>query len=339
MTATGGRPGDRRRRPDRDWPHRHRPGRDGAVPARHLGWRQRVAGPAGCGAALLPAPARRHPGRGARRAAPARVCAGARTRRTTIRRSRATASATRCCPSCWAQPAGRRQHRPHRRGRRGRARAARRAGRAVRRRRRRRPRVPGRARGAAARGRAPCGSRRGRDGAARRRRGADRAGRRQAAHVPGGAEATRRKVGSDSTRQARVSGDEWHRPGRPRHRDPDRPRDAEARIAELGAQITRDYADDPPLLVCVLKGAFMFVADLVRAIDLPVQRRLHGDLVLRLRHADVGDRADREGPRDLDRGTRRDRGRGHRRLRPDALLPAEEPAGAAGRARSPSARC
>jgi hypoxanthine phosphoribosyltransferase len=45
----------------------------------------------------------------------------------------------------------------------------------------------------------------------------------------------------------------------------------QARIAELGAQITSDYADDPPLLVCVLKGAFMFVADLVRVIDLPVE--------------------------------------------------------------------
>ncbi len=45
----------------------------------------------------------------------------------------------------------------------------------------------------------------------------------------------------------------------------------QARVAELGAQITRDYADDPPLLVCVLKGAFMFVGDLVRAIDLPVE--------------------------------------------------------------------
>ena len=45
----------------------------------------------------------------------------------------------------------------------------------------------------------------------------------------------------------------------------------QARIAELGAQITSDYADDPPLLVCVLKGAFMFVADLARAIDLPIE--------------------------------------------------------------------
>ena len=40
----------------------------------------------------------------------------------------------------------------------------------------------------------------------------------------------------------------------------------QARIAELGAQITRDYADDPPLLVCVLKGAFMFLSDLARGI-------------------------------------------------------------------------
>ena len=43
------------------------------------------------------------------------------------------------------------------------------------------------------------------------------------------------------------------------------------RIAELGAQITADYADDPPLLVCVLKGAFVFMADLARAIHLPVE--------------------------------------------------------------------
>jgi hypoxanthine phosphoribosyltransferase len=44
-----------------------------------------------------------------------------------------------------------------------------------------------------------------------------------------------------------------------------------ARIAELGAQITADFADDPPLLVGVLKGAFVFMADLARAIRLPVE--------------------------------------------------------------------
>jgi len=47
--------------------------------------------------------------------------------------------------------------------------------------------------------------------------------------------------------------------------------DLEARIAELGAEITRDYAGDAPLLVGVLKGAFLFMADLARQIDLPVE--------------------------------------------------------------------
>lgn len=44
-----------------------------------------------------------------------------------------------------------------------------------------------------------------------------------------------------------------------------------ARISELGAQLTRDYAGRSPLLVCVLKGAYVFVTDLCRTIDLPVE--------------------------------------------------------------------
>jgi hypoxanthine phosphoribosyltransferase len=43
------------------------------------------------------------------------------------------------------------------------------------------------------------------------------------------------------------------------------------RIRELGQQITADYAGRPPLLVGVLKGAFMFLSDLARAIDLRVE--------------------------------------------------------------------
>ena len=43
------------------------------------------------------------------------------------------------------------------------------------------------------------------------------------------------------------------------------------RVAELGKEITSDYGDRPPLLVGVLKGAFMFMSDLARAIDLPVE--------------------------------------------------------------------
>src|SRR4051794_38466848 len=45
----------------------------------------------------------------------------------------------------------------------------------------------------------------------------------------------------------------------------------QGRIAEIGKQITSDYEDRPPLLVGVLKGAFVFMADLARAIDLPVE--------------------------------------------------------------------
>jgi len=41
-----------------------------------------------------------------------------------------------------------------------------------------------------------------------------------------------------------------------------------ARVRELGAEITRDYRGRPLLLVGVLKGAWIFLADLVRAVDL-----------------------------------------------------------------------
>lgn len=43
-----------------------------------------------------------------------------------------------------------------------------------------------------------------------------------------------------------------------------------ARISALGAQIKSEYAQQQPHLVCVLNGAFVFMADLVRSIDLPV---------------------------------------------------------------------
>jgi hypoxanthine phosphoribosyltransferase len=43
------------------------------------------------------------------------------------------------------------------------------------------------------------------------------------------------------------------------------------RVAQLGKEITSDYAGEPPLLVGVLKGAFMFMADLSRSVDLPVE--------------------------------------------------------------------
>jgi hypoxanthine phosphoribosyltransferase len=45
----------------------------------------------------------------------------------------------------------------------------------------------------------------------------------------------------------------------------------QSRIAELGKEITEDYAEHAPLLVGVLKGAFVFMSDLARQIDLPVE--------------------------------------------------------------------
>jgi hypoxanthine phosphoribosyltransferase len=47
--------------------------------------------------------------------------------------------------------------------------------------------------------------------------------------------------------------------------------DIAARVRELGAAITRDYAGKNLVLVCVLKGSFIFAADLARAIDLPLR--------------------------------------------------------------------
>lgn len=47
--------------------------------------------------------------------------------------------------------------------------------------------------------------------------------------------------------------------------------DLRRRVAELGAAITADYEARRPLLVAVLKGAFVFLADLVRAIHTPVE--------------------------------------------------------------------
>jgi hypoxanthine phosphoribosyltransferase len=43
-----------------------------------------------------------------------------------------------------------------------------------------------------------------------------------------------------------------------------------ARVQELGRAITRDYQGRELMLVGVLKGSFMFCADLARAIDLPI---------------------------------------------------------------------
>ena len=43
-----------------------------------------------------------------------------------------------------------------------------------------------------------------------------------------------------------------------------------SRVKELGAQITADYRGKAPVLASVLRGSYIFMADLTRAIDLPI---------------------------------------------------------------------
>jgi len=44
-----------------------------------------------------------------------------------------------------------------------------------------------------------------------------------------------------------------------------------AAIDRLAAEINRDYRDKNPLLLGILKGSFMFMADLVRRLDFPLE--------------------------------------------------------------------
>lgn len=44
-----------------------------------------------------------------------------------------------------------------------------------------------------------------------------------------------------------------------------------ARTQELGRRISREYEGKVPVLVGILKGGFMFMADLIRAIDIPME--------------------------------------------------------------------
>src|SRR3978361_539759 len=49
------------------------------------------------------------------------------------------------------------------------------------------------------------------------------------------------------------------------------PDDLKHKVREIGQQISADYADRDLLLVCVLKGAVFFLADLMRTIECPCE--------------------------------------------------------------------
>src|SRR5713101_1661766 len=45
----------------------------------------------------------------------------------------------------------------------------------------------------------------------------------------------------------------------------------QGRVRELGGAITADYAGRSPVLISILKGGVVFLADLIRRIDLPLR--------------------------------------------------------------------
>ncbi len=45
----------------------------------------------------------------------------------------------------------------------------------------------------------------------------------------------------------------------------------EERVSKLAAEISRDYRDKHPLVIGILKGSFVFLADLVRRLDFPLE--------------------------------------------------------------------
>jgi hypoxanthine phosphoribosyltransferase len=64
-----------------------------------------------------------------------------------------------------------------------------------------------------------------------------------------------------------------------------------ARVGELGVEITRDYQDQGLLLISILRGAIFFMADLARAIDLPLEMDFLAISSYTKEHSDAGAKA------------------------------------------------
>jgi hypoxanthine phosphoribosyltransferase len=47
--------------------------------------------------------------------------------------------------------------------------------------------------------------------------------------------------------------------------------DIEKRVKEIGTQINKDYGNSHPVFVGVLNGSFLFIADLIKQIDIPCE--------------------------------------------------------------------
>ncbi|MDP8226645.1 hypoxanthine phosphoribosyltransferase [bacterium] len=47
--------------------------------------------------------------------------------------------------------------------------------------------------------------------------------------------------------------------------------DIKEKVKELGEQISSDYKDKNPILISILKGGVVFLADIMRALDIPIE--------------------------------------------------------------------
>lgn len=47
--------------------------------------------------------------------------------------------------------------------------------------------------------------------------------------------------------------------------------DIQAKIKELAAKISHDYKDKFPVIICILKGAVLFMSDLIKHVNIPVE--------------------------------------------------------------------
>ena len=94
------------------------------------------------------------------------------------------------------------------------------------------------------------------------------------------------------------------------------------RVAEIGAQISHDFAGEAILLVGVLKGAAVFLADLARSISVETTFDFRGHLQLQGGQDQRCGKID-QGSGHPDRGSKRDPGRRHPGYRPDLGFPAQ----------------
>ena len=95
-----------------------------------------------------------------------------------------------------------------------------------------------------------------------------------------------------------------------------------ARIVALAQEIRADFPTGQLHFICVLKGAFLFLGDLIRSLDGHVTIDFMACSSYGAATSSSGEVRLLEGPRRQHRGPRRHHRRGHRRYRADAALPA-----------------